>query len=241
MSTSMKDGLNYILQAINNLIEPKLEKLRYDKTYRARVTDVISDSIYEVQIKDAKYKISHNGELNIGDIVKVKAPLNNFSDIYIEPNVTQMETININVSPSMNGSNWVKVCNISFKKHVQGEFVALKFYIGSGNNARTNQNAYIDLIMQLGWIGDKDGRLGCNAILNPISTGFTTSNTSIKVIYNNRQDYDVWFYTSNTVYCRVNYIAEASSNAVITPKWNLSSSVPTGTECDLEYKSIKDS
>ena len=84
MSTSIKDGLDYILQAINNLIEPKLDKLRYDKTYRAKVTAVISDGIYEVQIKDTKYNINYSGVLDVGDIVKVKAPLNNFSDIYIE-------------------------------------------------------------------------------------------------------------------------------------------------------------
>lgn len=236
-----KDGLGYIIQAISNIVEPKMETLKYDKTYRAKVTQKIDAGVYNVQINGTSYKLSYSGALNVGDIVRVKAPLNNFSDIYIEPNITQMGAVNINVAPSMNGSNWVKVCNISFKNHVQGEFVALKFYIGNGNNSNTNQNAYIDLIMQLGWTGSKDGRLGCNAILNPISTGFTISNTSIKVIYNNRKSYDVWFYTSSTTYCRVNYIAEASSNAIITPKWSFSSSAPTGTACDLEYKSIKDS
>ena len=40
--------------------------------------------------------------------------------------------------------------------------------IGAGNNGNTNQNAYIDLIMQLGWTGSNDGRLGCNAILYPL-------------------------------------------------------------------------
>lgn len=84
MSTSVKDGLDYILQAINNLIEPKLEKLRYDKTYRAKVTAIIGGGLYEVQIKDKKYTVGYGGALSIGDIVKVKAPLNNFSDIYIE-------------------------------------------------------------------------------------------------------------------------------------------------------------
>ena len=84
MSTSMKDGLDYILQAINNLIEPKLDKLRYDKTYRAKVTAIIGSGLYEVQIKDKKYTVGYSGALSIGDIVKVKAPLNNFSDIYIE-------------------------------------------------------------------------------------------------------------------------------------------------------------
>lgn len=84
MSTSMKDGLDYILQAINNLIEPKLDKLRYDRTYRAKVTAIAGGGLYEVQIKNTKYNVSYSGVLSIGDVVKVKAPLNNFSDIYIE-------------------------------------------------------------------------------------------------------------------------------------------------------------
>ena len=77
MSSSIKDGLNYILQAINNMIEPKLEKLRYDKTYRAKVTKKIDAGIYNVQINGAEYELSYNGDLKEGDIVKVKAPLNN--------------------------------------------------------------------------------------------------------------------------------------------------------------------
>ena len=84
MSSSIKDGLNYILQAINNMIEPKLEKLRYDKTYRAKITKKIDAGVYNVQINGTEYKLSYNGDLKEGDIVKVKAPLNNFSDIYVE-------------------------------------------------------------------------------------------------------------------------------------------------------------
>ena len=84
MSSSIKDGLNYILQAINNMIEPKLEKLRYDKTYRAKITKKIDVGVYNVQINGTEYKLSYNGDLKEGDIVKVKAPLNNFSDIYVE-------------------------------------------------------------------------------------------------------------------------------------------------------------
>ncbi len=79
-----KDGLGYIIQAINNIIEPKVSNLNYDKTYRAKVSEIIDTGIYKVQIKGAEYELSYNGTLNVGDIVKVKAPLNNFSDIYIE-------------------------------------------------------------------------------------------------------------------------------------------------------------
>lgn len=79
-----KDGLGYIIQAISNIVEPKMETLKYDKTYRAKVTKKIDAGIYNVQINGIEYKLSYVGNLNVGEIVMVKAPLNNFSDIYIE-------------------------------------------------------------------------------------------------------------------------------------------------------------
>lgn len=79
-----KEGLGYIIQAINNIIEPKVETLRYDKTYRAKITEIIEPGIYKVQLNGIEYELSYHGVLNVGDIVKVKAPLGNFSDIYIE-------------------------------------------------------------------------------------------------------------------------------------------------------------
>ena len=84
MATSIKEGLNYIIQAIQNMIEPQLDKLRYDRTYRAKVIEKIEAGLYRVQINGTEYKVNYSGDLNVGDIVKVKAPLNNFSDIYIE-------------------------------------------------------------------------------------------------------------------------------------------------------------
>lgn len=80
-----KDGLGYIIQAISNIVEPKMETLKYDKTYRAKVIEKIDAGIYKIQINNVTYKLSYSGTLNVGDIVRVKAPLNNFSDIYIEP------------------------------------------------------------------------------------------------------------------------------------------------------------
>ncbi|MCI7633894.1 MAG: tail fiber protein [Mollicutes bacterium] len=80
----IKDGLGYIIQAITNIIEPKVADLRYDKTYRAKVTGKRDIGIYNVEINRIEYQLNYSGNLEIGDIVRVKAPLNNFSDIYIE-------------------------------------------------------------------------------------------------------------------------------------------------------------
>lgn len=80
-----QESMGYIIQAIENIVDANAEKLEYDKTYRARVTEIISSNRYKVEIKDVEYELSYEGgTLNIGDIVNVKAPLNNFSDIYIE-------------------------------------------------------------------------------------------------------------------------------------------------------------
>lgn len=79
-----KDGLGYIIQAISNIVEPKVADLRYDKTYRAKVTEKVDAGIYKVEVNRIEYQLKYNGDLSVGDIVRVKAPLNNFSDIYIE-------------------------------------------------------------------------------------------------------------------------------------------------------------
>ena len=79
-----KDGLGYIIQAITNIIEPKVDALKYDKTYRAKVVEKIDIGIYKIEINRIVYQLKYDGDLEVGDIVKVKAPLNNFSDIYIE-------------------------------------------------------------------------------------------------------------------------------------------------------------
>ncbi len=84
MATDIKEGLNCILEAINNIIEPKLDKLRYDRTYRAKVIEKIDNNTYRVKINGAEYNINYNGNISVGDVIRVKAPLNNFSDIYPE-------------------------------------------------------------------------------------------------------------------------------------------------------------
>ena len=85
MKNDLQAGLQNIIDAINNLIEPKLGSLRYDKTFRAKVISDEGNNVYGVQINGKNYKAVYTGEkIPVGQIVKVKAPLNNFSDIYIE-------------------------------------------------------------------------------------------------------------------------------------------------------------
>ena len=130
---------------------------------------------------------------------------------------------------------WTRVCRVNFYEHVQGEFCYLRIYISPGQNGRDNQNAYIDLVMQLGYTGDNGGRAGCNAELHAFNSVYTLSNTNIKVIAGSNTDYYVWVYTSYA-YNRVNYTANSGVNCNIWDAFTTQSSEPTGTACNLEYR-----
>lgn len=146
------------------------------------------------------------------------------------------------VSPRSNNNKWMKICNVKYQTHKQGEFFYLKLFIGYGNNGLVDQNAYIELTCQLAYINDPKvaGRFGCTARLYSLSSPFTTDNTNIKVVANSNVDYDIWFYTSKTQYCFPNYIANGGNLATVTPKFELSDTAPTGTECNLQYLEMAD-
>ena len=130
---------------------------------------------------------------------------------------------------------WVYLCNITFTEHMQGAFTTIRIYIGKGNNGEPNQNAYIDLSMQMGWEGSNDGRFGCLAELNKCLTPFTLENIKLKIIANDNHNYDIYFYESLEDYCVPNYIVLNNDKATITPKNQVLNSEPTGTECNIRY------
>lgn len=128
MSTSIKEGLDYILQAINNLIEPKLKTLRYDKTYRAKIIEKIDDKNYKISLNGTEYQAPYEGDLKIGDIVKVKAPLNNFSDIYIENNEHSKP---IEVVDNLNSTDANAALSANQGKLLNGKIVGTVLYSNS--------------------------------------------------------------------------------------------------------------
>lgn len=83
-SSKSQEGLNNILSAINNVVESKEDTLKYDRTYRAIVKEKVEDNLYKVEIDNVDYNLNFTGTLENEQIIHVKAPLNNFSDIYIE-------------------------------------------------------------------------------------------------------------------------------------------------------------
>lgn len=138
-----------------------------------------------------------------------------------------------NSTGSISSNVYVRLCNITFSAHTQGEFVGMKIYIGRGNNGTTDQQAYIDLSMQLGWTGSLDGRVGCTWELHPMETTFTLSNVSIMVIANSRTSYDVYLVTSVS-YCKPCYIVNCYRSVTLTHYGTTSSTAPSGTQCNIK-------
>ena len=84
MTENIKKSLSSILSAIENIVDGKINKLKFDSTYRGKIISQLNDNSYKVQVNGAEYTVNYSGYLPIGSVVRVKAPLNNFSDIYIE-------------------------------------------------------------------------------------------------------------------------------------------------------------
>lgn len=130
-------------------------------------------------------------------------------------------------------STYVRLCNISFNAHTQGEFVGMKIYIGRGNNGTADQQAFIDLSMQLGWTGSNDGRFGCSWELHPMKTTFDLSNVNIIVIANSRTNYDIYLWTSVS-YCKPYYVVNCAKSVTVTNYGTISTTAPSGTQCLID-------
>lgn len=152
MSKKTLDGLNYIVEAINNIVEPKVVSLKYDKTYRGKITQVVSDNLYKVQINGAEYELPYNENLSVGQIVRVKAPLNNFSDIYIETLIetgsnVYMKTITTDNFPL--GYIYSSINNISPENYFNSNWKYL------GENSFVNNQNFV-FYMWVKYLSDND-------------------------------------------------------------------------------------
>ncbi|MEY8338478.1 pyocin knob domain-containing protein [Lachnospiraceae bacterium 62-35] len=70
---------NSLFTHVKNLIS----RAPYDKTFNAKVLKKLSDRKYQILYKNARYTARYNGLVNIGDIVHVCAPKNNWSELFI--------------------------------------------------------------------------------------------------------------------------------------------------------------
>lgn len=76
---------NYILQAVNTIVEKKLGRLRYDKTCKSVILGKNEDGTYQVQYFGQSYNACNTigVELCVGQPVWIKLPCGELSNIHI--------------------------------------------------------------------------------------------------------------------------------------------------------------
>lgn len=81
-----KKASEAILKGINYIIENKINKAPMDKTFNGLIKTVRKDNLYDVLIQGKVYPNipSMISGLEVNDIVKVKSPQNQYSQMYIE-------------------------------------------------------------------------------------------------------------------------------------------------------------
>lgn len=69
---------------IEKMITEKIKTIRYDRTFRAKVTERISDNNYKVLCKNKEYPVRSDFMLNVGDLVWVCAPGNDWNSLFVQ-------------------------------------------------------------------------------------------------------------------------------------------------------------
>jgi len=208
-------------------------------TFTATVADKVTSSTLSVTVSAAVYPLDlvddgkgHVG-VGLGGIAEA-----GFNTNYLLQKGYSAQFYQCTIGTGTSTTTYIKLCHISIKSHMQGRFIAFRIFVGQGNNGNSNQNAYIDLLLQSGWTGSLDGRLGGYWILEPMGTSFTESSFNIVVIATSGNlEYDVWINPKNT-YCMPSYVYACDSpNVIITHIGNVTqTSAPSGTACNIDGK-----
>lgn len=76
---------NNIIKAIDTLLEERLKRMKYDRTFKSTVLRKLSNSIYEINYLGQTYRIPNalGTELGVGQSVWVKLPCGDFKEMHI--------------------------------------------------------------------------------------------------------------------------------------------------------------
>lgn len=78
------DACYQMYKDIEKMITEKIKTIRYDRTFRAKITSQISANKFNILYKKKEYPASCDIKAKIGDIVWVCAPENNWDELYIQ-------------------------------------------------------------------------------------------------------------------------------------------------------------
>lgn len=82
-SENMKEISNALSDAIFTVCNKIISKAKFDKTYKCRVIDKVSDNKYLVKKDNIEHMVSGRSDYEIDEIVRVLLPQNNWKDAFI--------------------------------------------------------------------------------------------------------------------------------------------------------------
>jgi len=81
----MKQLSENIIRAVRSLIKTA----PYDQTYKAKITEVVSATKVKIELNRQIHTATTSVSCEVGDIVIVCVPRNNWNDLYVEQNKTR--------------------------------------------------------------------------------------------------------------------------------------------------------
>lgn len=88
------DATKEIIESILSGVKDGIEELSNgDKTFKARIVELTSPAKCKVLYNGVNYTVISNVYCEVGDLVRVCAPCNNWKDLYVTANLTKGKTL----------------------------------------------------------------------------------------------------------------------------------------------------
>ncbi len=73
-----------ILNTIDIIVDQKIKNLKFDKTVKGTVVEILENNYYKIQIQNVFYKLKYNKKnLSLHTTVYVLIPNNNYKNMFI--------------------------------------------------------------------------------------------------------------------------------------------------------------
>lgn len=90
------EGIKKLMGSYLSMMKQAIDQKSYsDKTFRAQVTSVLGPNIYAVKYCGNSYTVSSYTACQVGEMVRVCAPCNNWMDLYVVETKTVGRTENL--------------------------------------------------------------------------------------------------------------------------------------------------
>lgn len=81
--SDITDAIQKMIEGIISAVDKKVDDAAYDKTIKARITEVAGNNKYKVYFNGNTYTIKGKNTYEVNDIVYVMIPQNNYNEMFI--------------------------------------------------------------------------------------------------------------------------------------------------------------